>query len=83
MKYKYYQERFKAYIVFGEDGDLVDLADSEGDVVTKIKRSEAERIIKDRDELFEMLIKLGDALEEINPGKFNEIWHNLNLINKG
>ena len=75
MKRKYYESRFKPYSIFGWKDHIVDLSDSEGDVATEIKRFEAERIISERDEMLEAIIKFGDALEEIDSDKFKKIWY--------
>ncbi len=59
MKEKYIIEAFNRYFIFGESADkqYVDVDDSEGTIVSNIKRSEAERLIADRDRVVDALIK--------------------------
>ncbi len=56
-------ERLKRYFVFGKHPDgLVDVSDGDRDVVTHVTRSEAERLIADRDEVLDLLLHM---LEEV------------------
>ena len=83
MKEKYIEESFRRYFIFGEsaNGQYVDVADSEGDIVTHIRRDEAERLIVDRNIVVDALIrciqlhgekayevyrKMADKLVEVN-----------------
>jgi hypothetical protein len=66
MRAKYVEETFKKWMMFGvaKDG-AVDVSDGDGDVLTGIKKSEAENIIKERDKIVDALIEaIGDDYEK-------------------
>lgn len=64
MREKYIEERFRRYFIFGEADGYVDVSDSEGDIVTHIKRSEALRLISDRNGVVNALIQSIQAHRE-------------------
>lgn len=68
MKAKYIEETFKKWMIFGEHPEtkLVDISDGDRDVLTGIRREEAEKIIKDRDMVIDVIIELiGDDYEKL------------------
>lgn len=48
------------YFIFGDSGDVVDLADANGDVIVRMQRSEAERLIADQRKLRLIIIALAE-----------------------
>lgn len=71
MKLKYIEERIEPYFVFGKSGDKVDLATaSNPTIVSNISQQNADFLIRQRDEVIEMLHKLSEAC----PVEFNKIW---------
>ena len=52
-------ERLKRYFVFGVHPDgCVDVSDGDGNVVTHVARSEAARLVTDRDALLDTLLEI-------------------------
>jgi len=75
MKDKYIYERFRPYFVFGTSGDQTDLSDGVNLTVATMSHEHAERIIRERDECIDMLIRLAQKLEEKAPEDFHKIWY--------
>ena len=77
MREKYVEESFPRYMIFGEypDGDYVDVASSGGDVVTHVKRSEAFKLIDDRNAIVDRLVKIAIAFDESAPEAFDAAWY--------
>jgi hypothetical protein len=76
MREKYIEEQFPSYMVFGEHRDgYVDVASSQGDIVTHILKKEAEQLIYERRVLLNKLIKVSLAFAEINHEEFTKIWY--------
>lgn len=72
MKLKYINERIEPYFIFGTSGDKVDLATaSNPTIVSNISQEDAELLIKQRDEVIEMLHKLSEAC----PVEFEELFY--------
>jgi Golgi nucleoside diphosphatase len=57
MRHKYIEETFSRWSIFGEmeDGITVYVANTLGDVVTHIKRDEANYLVKERDAIIDAL----------------------------
>lgn len=49
MKHKYVEERFPRWFVFGDRGDVCDVADANGDVFRGIPKATAEKLIAARE----------------------------------
>lgn len=76
MKEKYIQERFGEYFTFGERNGKVDVASMQRDSICTVTPEEAETLIKDRRQMFDMLCKLASKLDEIDHKTFSDIWYN-------
>jgi hypothetical protein len=77
MREKYVEERFPRYFEFGthQDGRLVDIASSLNDTVATVAPEHAINLIKDRDAVLDMLVKLALKLDEIDTEAFKKIWY--------
>jgi hypothetical protein len=77
MREKYIEERFPRYFEFGthQDGRLVDIASSLNDTVATVAPKHAINLIKDRDAVLNMLVKLALKLDEIDTEAFKKIWY--------
>ena len=74
MRHKYIDEAFPTWFIFGEHKDgKVDLSDGDDDVVTRITREDAEKLMKLRDNLQEALYVLLKGYSKPIIKKFNEI----------
>ena len=62
MKEKYVEERFPRYFIFG------DLSDVNGSL-------DDERLISQREDVVNMVIRLAKALDEIDSRVFKSIWY--------
>lgn len=76
MRDKYYEERFPRYFVFGTNVDKrsCDVSSSLLDPVATVI-SDPNVMIEDRGKIVDMLIKLGNKLEELDVQAFREIWY--------
>ena len=71
MKPKYIDEKYRHYFIFGtSESGKVDLNNGIEDVCT-VTKSEAETLIKDRDEV----LKLLHLINEKYPNEFNECFN--------
>lgn len=74
MRRKYIQERIRPYFIFGKskDGKYVDIATSEDStLIGHITVEDAEKIIKERDEVLELLYELSEECEY----GFTSVWY--------
>lgn len=73
---KYVGERYPAYHTFGEHKNgNVHISDGQEDVVDNISKEDAERLIKQRQSMQDMLTKLAIALNKENPELFKSIYY--------
>ena len=77
MREKYIEESFPRYFIFGEydDGIHVDVASIDGDIVSKITREDARRLISERDKILDKLIKTALKFAETNDKEFTKFWY--------
>jgi hypothetical protein len=76
MREKYIEERFPRYYEFGKSKDgMVDVSSSNTDPVVTVTQEQANALIKDRDEIINMLVKVTLALHEADPKKLSVIWY--------
>ena len=74
MRHKYIDENFPTWFIFGEYKDgRVDVNDGDRDIVTKISREEAEKLIKIRDDLQEVLYILLPGYSKATIERFDKI----------
>ena len=75
MKEKYVEERFPRYFVFGSSvTELVDVCADSG-LVAVVREEDAQTLIKQRDDVLDMLVSLAQALDEVDKEKFNSVWY--------
>lgn len=67
MRAKYVEETIKRWMIFGVHSvsGLVDISDGDSDILTGIKKEEAEKIIEERGKVVNLLIELiGDDYDK-------------------
>ena len=76
MKLKHIESKISPYFIFGTHKDgFVDIASSEYDtLISHISVQDAERIIKDRNKVIELLHSLS---EKCNESDFDTVWYKL------
>jgi len=74
---RYVEERFPRWFVFGRhtNGLDVNIASANDESICCTNKYIANNIIKERDELVDMVYKLADTLDKIDSDKFKEIWY--------
>lgn len=76
MREKYIEERFPRYYEFGKSKDgMVDVSSTLMDPVVTVTQEQASALIKDRDEIVNMLIEVTLALDNIDPKTLSVIWY--------
>ena len=82
MKEKYIERRFGRYFTIpgseyhSDSGDnVIDMCDSNGDVAIYLLLDNADRLMKDRDEILDMLSAVSRKLDEVDPEAFGKIWY--------
>ena len=75
---KYIEEKFPRYCKFGSVQSMIDIASTANDTIATVSEKQAVYLIKDRDEIIDMLIKVSQKLDELNPNEFNKIWYGEN-----
>jgi hypothetical protein len=73
MRLKYIEERISPYFMFGEHKDgFVDIASKDDDsLITHISKRDADKIIKERDFVIDLLHKLSEKCGD----DFDKIWY--------
>lgn len=69
MRDKYIEERYKRWFIFGEKDGLVDISDSEGDILTLVPRELANQIIAERDKYVDKMV----AYWKVRPEEFYQL----------
>ena len=73
---KYVEERYPRYFEFGAHPDgKVDVASTKKDTLATVSKEHLANLIKDRDEVIDMLCILAAKLDEISPEEFEKIWY--------
>uniref|UniRef100_A0A6M3XMP9 Uncharacterized protein n=1 Tax=viral metagenome TaxID=1070528 RepID=A0A6M3XMP9_9ZZZZ len=77
MRDKYVEERFPRYFEFGMHPaiGMVDVASCKNDTVATVSKQHLANLVKDRDEVLDMLCLLARTLDQIAPETFNKIWY--------
>ena len=80
MKYKYVEEEFSRYHIFGEkENGLVDVASCSRDVVNGIPKDVALKLIKERDDAIDRLCETACAFDNVNHDAFSAFWYPQNV----
>lgn len=76
MKAKYIETFFPRYFTLGTDSQTgnVGIWDANRDIAT-VTPDAASKLIGDRDRAIDMMIKLANALDDLDPKKFNETFY--------
>jgi len=76
MREKYVEERFPRYFIFGQsaDGKLVDVATTEGDVLTSVSVENAKSVIESHNKVIQFMCDLADAFDKAAPEAFKDFW---------
>ncbi len=73
VRRKYVEERHKPWFIFGESINHVDIADSDGDVLCRVPRAIADKIIEEHNKLVDVI---GDmALAWDDEHTFDSYWY--------
>ena len=77
MRAKYVEESFPRYFIHGEysDGERVDIVSLKVDPICTVTKEEAQRLIRDRDELLDKLISVVLRFSEVNDEEFTRFWY--------
>ena len=77
MRDNYIEQRFSRYFVFGQDetGNTCDISDGHDMTLATVSNEHAEKLIRNRDDVVDMIILLSQSLYEISPDKFVQIWY--------
>jgi hypothetical protein len=77
MRWKYVEERFPRWFVFGEsaDGLRCDLNDGDRDVLESISRRDAAALIGERDRIVDAMCEMAMAFYEASPEAFDAHWY--------
>ena len=75
MRAKYIEELFPPYFRFGESNGRVDIASSKNDCIASVSEEDAQNILKDRDELLNMLTKVALRFDEVAHDEFTKLWY--------
>ena len=60
------KDLLSTWFIFGEHPDgYVDISDGNGDVLTHVRRNEAEKLIDDREQLVRKIIELEEQLQNL------------------
>ena len=73
---KYVESRFPRYFAFESFGENVDIAHMDETVATVASDEDANRLIKDRDEMIDAMFLLANALESVDQELLKEVWYN-------
>lgn len=75
MREKYIENKISPYFIFGEYPDgFVDIASSDDDtLISHISKKDAMKIIKDRDDVIELLHRLSEVFGDCEG--FDEVWY--------
>lgn len=86
MRLKYVEELFPRYLIFSSyRDDRVDVGTIDNYSICTVTPAEAERLIKDRDELIDALWTVVESFADEAPLKFDRVWYNnvvTELLNK-
>lgn len=74
---KYIEERFQRYFVFGENkkNGTVNVTSKDEHVDVSVSKKEADLLVKNRDAVLDMLIKVCYKLNEVDQEAFQTIWY--------
>jgi len=76
MKYKYIEEKYPVYFVWGKGVDgQVDIATALDDTVATVSQEHAEKLIQDRDDLVRRLCDMAQAFDRSSPEEFKKFWY--------
>lgn len=76
MKYKYIEEQFPRYFIFGEyNCGNVDVFNGTEDIAINVTRENADRIIRDRDKIVDFLCELANVFELADAEDFKSFWY--------
>ena len=78
MRDKYIEERFPRYFIFGEDD--CDISDGQGSTIALLSKEDADIVIRDRNEVIDILIALAQKLDDIDPYTFREVWYGQKVV---